>query len=182
MKKWGIWGANTNKTGLPFEEAVDIYNIISQLDNYEIKNWYEIFYLSKKVWEIYKKHDLYKYLLKPKWIDYKEYLSSKLLPDSAIYVIIRNTLYIIEVKKQWGTGSTDEKLQTSDFKRKQYQRLVSSLWIKVEFCFILDERFKDKKYNDVLNYILAMWDKYFRWTLPLDYISIFKYVWLPTPK
>lgn len=180
MKIWWIGWANTNKTWLPFESQVDAKKILQSLKHYEIRNDYEIFYLNQKVWEIFKHHSLYKLFLEPKWINYKEYLSAKLLPDWAIFVIIKNTLFILEVKKQGWWGSTDEKLQTSDFKRKQYQKLVYNLNIKIEFCFILDEFFKQQKYNDVLNYITAIGDKYF-WgsTLPLEYMSFLEYLWLP---
>jgi len=180
MKKWWIGWANTNKTGLPFEDLVDPKKIILSLKHYEIRNDFEIFYLWQKVWEIFKHNSLYKKFLEPKWIICSDYLSAKLLPDGAIFVIIKNTLFILEVKKQWWWGSTDEKLQTSDFKRKQYQKLVAKLWVKIEFCFILDEFFKQKKYNDVLNYIIAIGDKYF-WgeTLPLEYMSFLEYLGLP---
>jgi len=183
MKKGWTWWANTNKTGLPFEALVDPRKILLSLDHYEIKNEYEIYYLGKKVGEIFKHHSLYKHFLEPRWIDHKLHLSAKLLPDSAIFVIIKNTLYIIEIKKQWAGGSTDEKLQTSDFKRKQYHKMVCQLWIWVEFCFILDEYFKHRKYNDVLNYITGIGDKYF-WgnTLPLEYMGFLEYLGLPKPR
>jgi hypothetical protein len=80
---------------------------------------------------------LYKYLLEPNNIDYTDFISKKLLPDNAIYVIIRKTLYIIEIKYQEVAGSVDEKLQTCDFKKKQYQRLLSPLNLTVEYCYVL---------------------------------------------
>lgn len=182
MKKWWTGWWNTSKTGLAFEKQNDLKSLIQQLQNYEIKNDYEIYYLNKKVWEIFKKHWLYAKFLEPKGIKFKDYISSKLLPDTSIYVIIKETLFIIEIKNQWSSWSTDEKLQTSDFKRKQYQRLVSSLGINVEFCFILNEWYKQPKYNDVLNYITSMGDKYFWGSLPLDYNPLFEYLWLPKSK
>jgi hypothetical protein len=47
------------------------------------------------------------------------------------------TLFIIEVKYQQVAGSVDEKLQTCDFKRKQYLKLVRSLELKVEYVYVL---------------------------------------------
>ena len=44
-----------------------------------------------------------------------------------LLVIVRETLFIIEVKYQQVEGSVDEKLQTCDFKRKQYLKLVVGL-------------------------------------------------------
>ena len=56
-----------------------------------------------------------------------EIISKKLLPDDCIFVIINNTLFIIECKFQQVAGSVDEKLQTCDFKKKQYQKLLAKL-------------------------------------------------------
>lgn len=63
-------------------------------------------------------------------IDWRKTISKKLLPDDALLVIIRETLFIIEVKYQQVEGSVDEKLQTCDFKRKQYVKLVVSSELK----------------------------------------------------
>jgi hypothetical protein len=48
----------------------------------------------------------------------------------------------IEVKYQQVAGSVDEKLQTCDFKLKQYLKLVASLGIKVEYVYVLNNWFK----------------------------------------
>lgn len=70
---------------------------------------------------IFKKHGFYRYL-KEIGIDWTKIISKKLLPDDSIYVIINNILFIVECKYQQVNGSVDEKLQTCDFKRKQYQK------------------------------------------------------------
>lgn len=161
-------------TWLHFENKVDFKTLISKMKNYEVKNEHEIFYLWKKVWEVYKKHKLYKEFLLPKWVNFKEYISSKLLPDNAIFVIINNTMFIVEVKFQKVHGSVDEKLQTCWFKKAQYNRLFQPLWIKVEYCYVLSNWFKKDKYNDTLAYVQMMDCKYFYEKLPLDYL------WLPS--
>ena len=179
MKKWWIWWANTNKNWLKFEKDVEFIDLLATLKWYEIKKIenlkesYKIFFFWKNVAETYKKHDLYKWFLDKKWINRKELISAKLLPDNAIYVFINNTLFIVEIKYQEVSWSTDEKLQTCDFKKKQYERLLWWTNIKLEFCYVLNNWFKQEKYNDVLNYIQAMNCKYFFETLPLDYL------WLP---
>ena len=43
-------------------------------------------------------------------VDWKKILSKQLLPDNAIYVIVNNTMFIIEVKHQEVAGSVDEKI------------------------------------------------------------------------
>lgn len=54
-------------------------------------------------------------------------------------MIIRETLFIIEVKYQQVKGSVDEKLQTCDFKRKRYLKLVMSLELKVEYVYVVSD-------------------------------------------
>lgn len=172
MKKWWTWWWNT-LTWLHFENKVDFITLIWKMKNYEIKKWNEIYYLWEKVAEAYKKHELYKYFLVPKWVNFKEHISSKLLPDNAIYVIINNTMFIVEIKFQKVHWSVDEKLQTCWFKKAQYTRLFKQLWINIEYCYVLSNWFKKDKYNDTLAYVQMMNCKYFYETLPLDYL------WLP---
>lgn len=172
MKKWGIWGGKTI-TGLNFEKRVSFEDAMKSIEWYRIEEHRLVFFNNKKVAEIYQKHWLYKNLLEPNRIDYKIIISKKLLPDNAIYVIAKWILYIIEIKYQEVAGSVDEKLQTCDFKKKQYQRLLKPLKLSVEYCYVLSDWFMKPEYRDVLNYIQAMWCKYFFEELPLDYL------WLP---
>lgn len=65
-----------------------------------------IFYKGKEVARSYRKNALYKFL-ETQEIDYRKYLSKKLLPDEALYVVINNTLFVIEVKFQKVAGSVD---------------------------------------------------------------------------
>jgi len=85
----------------------------------------------------FKKYGLYKYLEENK-IDYTDFISKKILPDDAVLVIANNTMHIIEVKFQEVAGSTDEKLQTCDFKIKQYRKLFSRLNIEVKYIYVLN--------------------------------------------
>ena len=104
-------------------------------------------------------------------MDYKSILSKKLLPD-ALLVIIRETLFIIEVKYQQVAGSVDEKLQTCDFKRKQYLKLVQPLGIKVEYVYVLNDWFKHPSYKDVLAYINSVNCHYKFNELPLSWLGL----------
>ena len=90
------------------------------------KAGYKIYHHDNFIARCFKKHEFYKFLEENK-IDWESLISKKLLPDDALLVIVRETLFIIEVKFQKVAGSVDEKLQTCDFKRKVYQKLVSSL-------------------------------------------------------
>jgi len=42
-----------------------------------------------------------------------------MLPDEALYVIVNNTLFIIEWNSKKSPDTVDEKLQTCDYKKKQ---------------------------------------------------------------
>jgi len=159
MIKGGKGGANT-LTGLRFEEKAHLAAVIKPIPEYSVKDNI-VYFKRKKVAELYKKHDLYKRLLEPKGVKYKKILSKKLLPDDAILVFKKKILYIVEIKFQKGAGSVDEKLQTCDFKLKQYKKLVAPLKLKVEYIYILNDWFKQAGYKDTLDYIKSVKCKYF---------------------
>ena len=99
-----------------------------------------------------------------------------MLPDEALYVIVNNTMYILEIKFQRVAGSVDEKLQTCDFKKKQFQRLFAPLNYEVEYIYILSEWFNTPAYKDVLTYINSVGRHYYFGYLPLQRLG------LPVPK
>lgn len=169
MKTGGIGGGNTI-TGLNFEKKTDILKLLKSKEGYKVvKNI--IYYSGKEVAKSFKKNNLYKFL-DSKGVDYKNILSKKLLPDEAIYVIINNTLFIIEVKFQKVAGSVDEKLQTCDFKRKQYAKLMAPLNIEVEYIYILSDWFRAPAYKDVLDYIISVGCQYYFKYLPLQKLGL----------
>lgn len=173
MKENGIGGGNTI-TGLNFEKETDILELLRSKKGYTVKDGI-IYYNGKEVAKSFKKNALYKFL-ETKKVDYKKILSKKLLPDEAIYVIINNTLFIIEVKFQKVAGSVDEKLQTCDFKRKQYAKLMAPLNIEVEYIYILSDWFRHQSYKDVCDYIISVGCQYYFKYLPLQKLG------LPIPK
>ena len=170
MKKGGIGGAKT-LTGLRFESRVDLKEVIKPIPGYEIVGD-EVFFEGQKVAELYQKHKIYKKLLEPKGIDYSTIISKKLLPDDAVYLINGKTLFIIEIKFQEVAGSVDEKLQTCDFKNKQYNKLFSLLTIPVKYVYVLNDWFKKPEYKDVLNYIESVGCHYFFHTIPFDFLGL----------
>jgi len=170
MIRGGIGGANT-KTGLYFEEEADFLNLIKKQKGYKVEN-NMVFYNGKKVAMTFRKYELYKYL-EEKGIDYKKFISKKILPDDAIFVITNNTLFIIEVKFQKVVGSTDEKLQTCDFKIKQYKKLLSQLNVEVQYIYVLNKWFEKPEYKDVLDYIISINGcSYYFYYLPLQKIGL----------
>ena len=169
MIKNGKHGGNT-KTGLAFEGKTDLSTFLNNQDRYcVIGN--VVFYNDEQVAQIFKKNELYKFL-ESHGIDWTKLISKKLLPDDSIYVNAINTLFIIECKYQQVAGSVDEKLQTCDFKRKQYQKLMKQLNINVEYIYLLSDWFKDPKYNDVLDYIISMDCHYYFEYIPLTRLGL----------
>ena len=169
MKKGGTGGGNT-KTGLIYEAKVDLGTFLGQQQNYKVEG-HKVYYKEEPVAMLFKKHELYRYL-KTVGVDWKKHISRKLVPDNCIYVIINNTVYIIEVKYQHVKGSVDEKLQTCDFKKKQYTKLFAELNYKVEYMYILDDWFRDEKYKDVRDYIISVGCHYYYNYIPLQELGL----------
>lgn len=174
MIKNGKGGGNT-KTGLVFEGKTDLSTFLSTQNGYEVIGD-KVFYEGEMVARIFKKYDFYKKFLKELEIDWTQIISKQLLPDDSIFVIINNTLYIIECKFQQVSGSVDEKLQTCDFKKKQYQKLMSKANIDVEYMYLLSDWFRDPRYKDVLDYIHSVRCQYY-----FEYIPLYKFG-LPVPR
>jgi hypothetical protein len=175
MKTGGQGGAKT-LTGLHFERKVDLRNLLSKIPGYRVtkipnKAGMGVFFEGELVARCFKKQEFYKFLDECK-IDWKKALSRKLLPDDAMLVIVRETLFIIEVKYQQVAGSVDEKLQTCDFKRKQYLKLVAPLGLKVEYVYVLNNWFKKLEYKDVLDYIQSVNCHYKFNELPLAWLGL----------
>jgi len=163
-------GANTNFNGLKFEGRTDLLQAINIHPDYSIQNGNEVFKGGKIVAYYFEKHSLYKDFLLPKGIDYRCVLSKKLLPDGAL--LVDSTIFIIEKKYQARSGSVDEKLQTCDFKKKQYIKLFTPLNIKVEYYYVLNDWFDKPQYKDVFEYIISVGCKYFIEKLPLNELNL----------
>jgi hypothetical protein len=175
MKTGGYGGENT-LTGLNFEKKVDFQKLIGAISSYEVKKVINkagmgVFFEGKLVARCFRKRDFYQYLTESK-VDWKNLLSRRLFPDDALLVIVRETLFIIEVKYQQVAGSVDEKLQTCDFKRKQYLKLVSPLGLKVEYVYVLSDWFNKKEYKDVLDYIHSVNCHYKFNELPMAWLGL----------
>lgn len=174
MYKGGKLG-NQTKTGLIFEKKQSLLDVFTKSQNYDLlpveSNYWKLIYKNKKVGYFFIKHGLYKFLNNHK-IDWKNHLSKKLLPDNAIFVLYQNTLNIIEIKYQEVEGSVDEKLQTCDFKKKQYKKLVANLNWNVEYIYLLNDWFKKPQYKDVLDYIISVNCSFYFNYLPLEKLGL----------
>lgn len=173
MKKGGAGGGNTI-TGLIYENKVDLAAFLAEQNSYVVEGS-DVLYEGKCVAHIFKKYAFYTYL-KTKGVNWEEHISRRLVPDNAIYVIVNNTMFILEVKTQRENGSVDEKLQTCDFKKKQYQKLLFPLNMEVQYVYILDDWFRQPKYKDVLDYVISVGCQYYFNYIPLQRLG------LPVPK
>lgn len=173
----GIGGANT-KTGLAFESRTDLRQLFEKIDGYELKlsennTGYEVWFNNEKLAYCFKKQEFYRFLAQaPYNVDWRDYLSKRLEPDNALFVVVRDTLFIIEIKFQQVAGSVDEKLQTCDFKRKQYTKLVHHLGWRVEYVYVLNDWFKNPVYKDTLNYIHSVNCHYLFNEIPLKWLGL----------
>jgi hypothetical protein len=180
MIKNGIGGGNTI-TGLNFENETDLLAILSKLKGYEVEilrstekglvTHSNIYFEKNLVGRCFKKAGFYD-LLKEQGVNYKEIISKRLEPDQALYVIVNNTLFIVEIKFQSVAGSVDEKLQTCDFKKKQYKKLMAPLNIEVEYMYVLNDWFRKPEYKDVLDYIISVNCSYYFQYIPLHKLNL----------
>ena len=173
MIEGGKGGGNT-LTGLNFEKEKDILELLSNTQGYSV-NGHVILYNNKEVARSYRKNSLYIFL-ESQGVKHSEIISKRLLPDEALYVVVNNTMYILEIKFQKVSGSVDEKLQTCDFKKKQYQKLFAPLNYEIEYMYILSDWFNCPEYKDVLAYINSVGCQYYFGYLPLQKLG------LPVPK
>lgn len=182
----GKGGSNTTKSGLTFERTVDLKASLSKIDGYKIieatsingldlatktSKIYEVLYKEKLIAHIFQKYAFYTFL-ESHHVDYSTLISKKMLPDDCLHLIVRETLYIIEVKWQSVAGSVDEKLQTCDFKKKQYQKLVKDIGLKVEYVYVLNDWFQKPEYKDILDYVSSVNCHYRFGAIPLSWLGL----------
>jgi len=174
MIKSGKGGGNT-RTGLVFEGKTDLATFLSSKSGYKVEKD-KVLFEGALAARVFKKHSFYNVFLRELNIDWEKCISRRLFPDDCIFVLANNTLFVIECKFQQVEGSVDEKLQTCDFKKKQYQKLLSKANIDVEYVYLLGGWFTKPVYKDVLDYIQSVGCHYY-----FEYIPLAK-LGLPVPK
>lgn len=128
MRTGGTGGANTNRTGLKFENCLRRH----QNGRTYIINDITFLYLEKG--------RLAKYLPKHEY-------EKDLQPDASYINEETKTIYILEYKNQITPGSTDEKIQTGPFKLKKYAKRYPDYTFY--FAYVLSEWwFNRKDYKD----------------------------------
>jgi hypothetical protein len=169
MKSGGIGGGNTI-TGLHFEKKTYLSDLIKSLQGYSVDGD-NVFFKKTEIGRLLKGYKIYKYLDK-RGIKWNKYISCRLIPDDALLIDSLKTIFIIEKKFQKTEGSVDEKLQTCDFKKKQYTKLFDPLEIKVEYIYVLSDWFNDPAYADSKKYIADVGCKWFIETIPLSELGL----------
>ncbi len=167
-------GARTNQHGLLFEQETSLKEALINAgytitERNNIKDRYGIL-----LGIIAPKHLFYKCILEPEGVDWRNYISKRLLPDEAFLNFTNNTIYIIEKKFQHDSGSVDEKLQTCDFKKKQYQKLFSDTPYDVEYLYVCNDWFTQPCYRDVHQYIESVGCHIFFNEIPLDFLQLIR--------
>ena len=161
-------GAKTNLNGLRFEaetSLLELFDATPQFSSKVLQNtrFVKNIYLDEALIGYYtEKHDFYKYL---EWrgVDLNGINSKKYLPDGVFINERKKKIFVIEKKYQEVAGSVDEKLQTCDFKKKVYQKLISKMAdnYSLEYYYLLNSFFKKTQYDDVKAYIQSVGCKYF---------------------
>ncbi len=164
-------GAKTNKNGLAFERQTDLLTALKEIDYLEVSDL-DVFFDGKKVAFVTEQHKFYKLFLNTLGVDWKQRVSKKLLPDAFLLNYVTSEVFIIEKKFQERTGSVDEKLQTCDFKLKQYGKLLEGTEYKPYFIFLLNDWYKRPEYADVKTYIRSVGCDYYFNELPLAAIKM----------
>ena len=185
MRKGGIGGAKTQKSG----EAFESHTLTALISSLEIGG-YTVNSLRKgsgtsprgmtlenkegnKI-ELYFKAAVHKDFFQPRGVLTEKYFSARLEPDTAIFSEKTNTLTIIEKKQQSGAGSVAEKLQTCDYNMMYYSTLCEPIGVKVDLIWQLGSYFVDQKENlrSVFEYMLLKGSRYYFLDIPIKDLKI----------
>jgi hypothetical protein len=150
MIKGGKGGANTNASGLPFEMKTDLKKLL-EASGYEVKKD-QVFLNGKVIGELASQNRIYAFLDKKDTIVPPPRVG-RLRPDEALYISESDTLFIVEKKNQTVGGSTDEKIQTAVYKMYYYNMLLEGTGIKLKFMYLLNDWFRDEKYELVIDWL-----------------------------
>lgn len=146
MKAGGTGGDRPNAIGLAFEEETDLAATLRGFGftvcGTEVRRDDDLV-----AWLV-PQHGVYSFAKNEFGIDWKSQISSKSLPDEALYVIASKTLHVVEKKQQTVGGSVDEKLRGGPFLLARYRQLFAGTGVKVELAYLLGDWFLQDKYRD----------------------------------
>ena len=168
-------GATTNRHGLLFEQRVSLSTILGTSFEPELYlNGQNVYVVSESnqqliIGSFFKKYGFIRDFIAPNFPDAiqrrprhkieiaEDTWSKTMEPDNVLF--LGNTVNIIEIKYQQVKGTVDEKLQTCEFKKNQYERLLPTY--AVNYIYFLSSWYLDPQYRDVLNFIYSKGCFYF---------------------
>lgn len=146
-------GAKTTEHGLKFEQDTRLEDALTAA-GYIVENSTCVKNSAGEIVGILApKHNLYTKILEKAGIDWRTRIARKILPDEVFINVKKKKAYIIEKKFQNTSGSTDEKLQTCDFKKRIYKKLLRGTGFTVKYFYVCNDWFKQPYYEDVHKYI-----------------------------
>lgn len=184
MKKGGVGGAITAKSGSDFEDV-----LFAKLAEDLIANGYKEIDIQRNGnsircinyrhsergnLDIYFKASVHKLFFEPLGVFSADFFSARLEPDTAIFSDKTKTLTIIEKKQQNTTGSVAEKLQTCDYKMLYYTTLAKPLGFKIDLVWQLGPYFEkqQKGLRSVFDYMKSKGSRYFFGHIPFSELKI----------
>jgi hypothetical protein len=163
----GAGGAGTNASGLPFEENTDLRTHYTVIETHRskcspVRNYENITFNSDPTNTVYisSKKGSTKNIMKQ--LGYRNTnqvaIDGCIDPDETFLDEARGFFFIIEKKKQQGSGSVIEKLQGALMKKLVYERMYPILEIKYVFCLSDWMRSDDEKNANTVAKISAVLD------------------------
>jgi hypothetical protein len=185
MKRGGKGGSKASTSGSAYESATDDLLIASlESEGWFIKGELDAQKASKTFFmleskhgnkiEIFYKRGIYRNFFAPRGVNYEDYFSARLEPDTAIFSESTNVLTVIEKKQQTKGGSVAEKLQTCHFKRKYYETLCKQIGVEVDLVWILGKHFQDNQdsLESVFDYMNENGSRYYFDSIPVSKLRL----------
>lgn len=146
-------GANTNRNGLHFEQTTSL-NTALQNAGFIIANHFEVYDRNQLLGYSINQDEFSTIFLRQNGINDRAINSKRWKPDEAFINEINKTVYIIEKKFQYTSGSVDEKLATFPFKIREYRRLLDPIGYDLVYIYLLSsDWFNVPKYQDYYDYM-----------------------------
>lgn len=140
-------GHLTNKNGKPFEKLV-LRDIIEQLNLYQSTIFnIECYKNENNSLIVFAQSNFYKYAFAKYDIDYKIKASKKYVAD---LWLLKNDkdLYLVEVKSQTSSGSTDEKIYGGLMLNLIYKDIFNDNKFSYQkICYVTNNYFNQERYN-----------------------------------
>lgn len=153
-KNQSAGGSGTNLTGKKHEKNTSLKKSFEKSKKYNIEDEKVLTKSGKKLGVIGHQRDFKKVLLEKFKVNMSDIISSDLHPDDFFLNDKKKELLVVEQKYQSGAGSVDEKLLASDFKKKQYEKIMKKLGYSVRLIYVLNSWFEqESKYRDYFLYM-----------------------------